>query len=89
MNYSKGELKRMLQNVPREGWTTQKIKDLIDSLYPSDVNITSLAAEKVIPDTTNFANVLSENEVNVQLALEKLDSMIVTDVVCKGGRQTA
>lgn len=33
MEYGKSDLKRILLNSPREGWTTQKINDLIDSLW--------------------------------------------------------
>ena len=33
MKYSKLKLLEILQNTPREGWTVQKIKDLIDSLW--------------------------------------------------------
>ena len=33
MEYGKTKLIRMLANIPREGWSNQKIKDLIDSLW--------------------------------------------------------
>ena len=33
MKYSKLKLLQLLQNVPRQGWTWQKIKDLVDSLW--------------------------------------------------------
>ena len=33
MQYGKTKLYNLLSNSPREGWTTQKIRDLIDSLW--------------------------------------------------------
>jgi hypothetical protein len=38
MKYSKTRLLKSLENVPRQGWSTQKIKDLVDSVYESDIN---------------------------------------------------
>ena len=37
MEYGKSELIRLLRNVPREGWSNQKLKDLIDSLWRNPV----------------------------------------------------
>lgn len=37
MEYGKSKLRDMLENSPREGWTTQKIRDLIDSLWRDPV----------------------------------------------------
>ena len=37
MEYGKTKLIRLLSNTPREGWTNQKIKDLIDSLWRDPV----------------------------------------------------
>jgi hypothetical protein len=33
MKYSKTKLIQSLQNVPRQGWTNQKLQDLVDSLW--------------------------------------------------------
>lgn len=33
MKYSKTKLLQILQNVPRQGWSWQKIKDMVDSLW--------------------------------------------------------
>ena len=37
MEYGKSKLIRLLENTPREGWTNQKLKDLIDSLWRDPV----------------------------------------------------
>lgn len=58
MKHGKSKLIHLLRNVPRQGWSDQKIKDLVDSLWriehnpvsidPSSVDYLSITREQVL-----------------------------------------
>jgi hypothetical protein len=67
------ELKSLFSGLTGKSITDHMMRELITALYPSDANLTSIAAEKVIPDTANFAGLFDEDDDNLQKILEILD----------------
>ena len=58
MKYSKTKLLEVLQNIPRQGWTDQKVRDLVDSVWRDPVTTTddeiTIAIDFVDADLLEF-----------------------------------
>lgn len=61
MKYSKSKLLQILQNIPRQGWTWQKIKDMVDSLWRDEHPPVSIHPDSEAHVSINSNQVLSIN----------------------------